>query len=264
MPGSSNVRVTLSWAPRSCGVTNLCQLAVAQWNGSQWNNNGNGGTTGSFLTGTVITGATCSAPASVTAFGPFTLASTSNNNPLPVELVSFEATARPDHVDLKWVTAGEMNNDHFVVEKTRDEVAFEEVVQVTGAGNSQSSIVYSEIDPDPWPGISYYRLRQVDFDGTSTLSDLVAVEYVTMDNILLYPNPYTGDELWIEVMPAGKGLFEIECLDASGRRVAQWRVDQEEGRSRIDLRPATVLGSGSYTIRVHRDGRTFAAPLIVL
>jgi hypothetical protein len=69
--GSSNVAVTLSWDTRSCGVSNLADLRVARWDGTQWTDKGNGGTTGNTTAGTVVSGA------AVNGFGPFTLASTS-------------------------------------------------------------------------------------------------------------------------------------------------------------------------------------------
>ncbi len=196
--GTSNVNVTLSWENiRSCGVTNLSELAVARWDGSQWRDHGNGGTTGNTSAGTVTTAA------AVTNFSPFTLASVTANNPLPVELISFDAVVNDgSQVDLKWVTATEINNDYFVVEKSKDGKNWEEVVWVDGAGNSNYTLEYYETDENPYEGISYYRLKQVDFDGKTSYSEIVPVAFEKNieKNITVLPNPVKrGEAIYLEI-----------------------------------------------------------------
>ena len=100
---TSNVVVTLSFENgRSCGVTNLNDLAVARWDGTQWRNHGNGGVMGTLAAGTVASAGTVSAFLPSTAF---TLASFSMANPLPIELVSFTAEPVGNVVRTEWVTA---------------------------------------------------------------------------------------------------------------------------------------------------------------
>ncbi len=258
--GSSNVAVSLSWAPRSCGVTNIADLHVARWTGALWRDHGNGGTTGSTTAGTIVTAGT------VSSFTYFTLASGTLNNPLPIELVRFEAIARPDHVDLQWVTASESNNDHFVVERTRDGVAFEEVVMVPGAGNSSALLTYTDIDADPLPGLSYYRLVQVDLDGTATYSDLVPVRYDTDEHsaILVYPNPTDGSSAWL-VMPEGllQGHARLMLSDATGRVVMVRDLELTGTTGRIDLLGGADLRSGAYTVHLQAADAERSTRLIV-
>lgn len=88
-----------------------------------------------------------------------------NTTLLPVELTSFDAISVENEVHLSWVTLTERNNDHFVVEKSKDGKSFQFVQDVDGAGNSVEIKNYNVEDKAPYSGISYYRLRQIDFDG---------------------------------------------------------------------------------------------------
>ncbi|MCC7332910.1 MAG: T9SS type A sorting domain-containing protein [Flavobacteriales bacterium] len=182
--GSSNVSVTLSWNnPTSCGVNNLSQLLVSRWDGTMWKDHGNGGTTGNVTTGTVIS----SAP--VTTFSPFTLATTTSNNPLPVQLLNFEAELNKKVVNLKWMTETEINNDFFTVERSKGLSLWIEISEVKGAGNSNYKLSYSAIDQNPLDGISYYRLKQTDFNGEYSYSDIESVNNKNLNEFLIYPNP---------------------------------------------------------------------------
>ena len=96
---------------------------------------------------------------------------------LPIELLSFEAVRNGDNVKLEWVTASESNNSFFTIERTIDGLEYENITMVQGAGNSTSAIHYSAIDPAPYRGLSYYRLKQTDYDGKHSWSSLVPVHY---------------------------------------------------------------------------------------
>ena len=122
----------MSWDTRSCGVTVLSELMVASWDGSQWKDLGNSGTTGTTASGTII------ATSAASANNIFTLASASINNPLPVELLTYDVKLKNNKVRIDWTTAVEINNDYFVVERSTDAYNFEELERVQGAGNSQS------------------------------------------------------------------------------------------------------------------------------
>ena len=78
---------------------------------------------------------------------------------------------------LDWSTASERNNDYFTIERSASGQDFEEVARVDGAGNSVSTVNYTDRDPWPLPGTSFYRLRQTDFDGTTSVSNMVPVSY---------------------------------------------------------------------------------------
>ena len=115
-----------------------------------------------------------------------------NSVPLPVELIAFDVTCQQSKVVINWSTATEINNDYFVIEKSADAVNFFEVTTIYGAGNSNTLLDYSYIDKNNSSGVNYYRLKQVDFDGTTTYSQLISMSDCNNEgdlNIQLYPNP---------------------------------------------------------------------------
>ncbi|MDQ3048276.1 MAG: T9SS type A sorting domain-containing protein [Bacteroidota bacterium] len=240
--GTSNVSPTLYWesGTRSGINTFTSDLHVARWDGSAWQDHGSGTMTGSAAAGSITTGA------AVTAFSPFTFASITAStaiNPLPIELLSFEAHLNVNQVDLKWATSSETNNDFYTIEKSRDGQSFEFVTQVDGAGNSTSYIEYFDIDRSPYQGVSYYRLKQTDFNGKFSYSSIVPVEYNTNteSDISIFPNPgevgsssyiifneFQGEEVLVVVRDiAGKELYakiivvafdnEISAIDTEGK-----------------------------------------------
>ncbi len=109
---------------------------------------------------------------------------------LPIELLSFAASPKGDNVQVDWVTTTEINNNYFTVQRSSDGFYFEEVQQIKGAGNNSSLRSYSLIDTAPYDGNSYYRLKQTDFDGKITYSNLVNVYFEKSFDFNIYPNPF--------------------------------------------------------------------------
>lgn len=110
---------------------------------------------------------------------------------LPVELVSFEGKLNGQKVDLNWKTASEKNNDHFQIQRSADGLQFESIGTIQGNGNSVTPINYQFTDNQPYSGVSYYRLLQVDYDGQTEFSNIIAIQNSTFENhkITLFPNP---------------------------------------------------------------------------
>jgi len=231
--GGSNVSVTLSWNSADCVgpyIGDPSTLRVARWNGSSWVNHGNGGTTGNSATGTIVSSG------AVTSFSPFTLASTSSANPLPIELVDFVATPLGSNVELNWTTLSELNNDYFTVDRSLSGVEFEEVGRVKGAGTTTSVQTYSYVDTQPHHGLSYYRLKQTDFDGAITFSNVVKIDLTTPTQIAVVPNPIARSTV---ATINYKGSFAV--FNSMGQRVLMI-----ENSNELDTRG---LPSGVYSIK---------------
>lgn len=117
---------------------------------------------------------------------------TATMNPLPVELVAFTGKARTGRVELAWNTASERSSAYFAVERSANaQDAFQSIGKVTAAGNSSRPTDYRFVDAQPL-ALGYYRLRQVDMDGTTSYSPLIAVTAAPALALEAYPNPSNG------------------------------------------------------------------------
>ena len=121
-----------------------------------------------------------------------TIGNTNVSMPLPVELLSFNATADQNNVLISWTTTTETNNDFFTVERSPDAIQWEKLENVKGAGNSLSTLDYQTIDANPYFGRSYYRLKQTDFDGQSSYSEIAQVSRFNDRDVKVVPNPSSG------------------------------------------------------------------------
>ena len=121
------------------------------------------------------------------------------DTPLPIELMSFNLIPYKEHIQVVWKTASETDNDFFTIERSKDGFSWEKVIKLHGAGNSSSILEYTSPDKYPHNGISYYRLKQTDFDGQFSYSDIKSITFnkSTTNNIRAYPNP-TYSQLTIE------------------------------------------------------------------
>ena len=98
------------------------------------------------------------------------------NSGLPIELLSFDAIHRNNQeVQLSWITLSEINNDYFTLERSTNGLKWNEIQRIKGAGNSKEMLHYRYVDRYPLAGISYYRLKQTDFDGSFTYSKIKSV-----------------------------------------------------------------------------------------
>ena len=106
---------------------------------------------------------------------------------LPIELTNFSAVKNGHRVELSWQTASEINNDRFEIQRSSDASRFESIGKVDGEGNSQRLVDYAYTDEDPMTGVNYYRLMQVDIDGTRAFSDVISVKMDKSTRIRITP-----------------------------------------------------------------------------
>jgi uncharacterized repeat protein (TIGR01451 family) len=183
--------------------------------------------------------------------------------PLPVELVEFTAQAVHNlDAALAWTTASEKNNDHFEVERSLNGTDYVKIGQVAGQGSTASATAYALTDAGvarKATGTVYYRLKQVDTDGTATYSPVRSVVFTTAltPAIALFPNPATtATQLDLSQLPTGS--YEVSVLDATGRVVL--RATAIAGATQaLDL---NTVASGTYTVRVLGQGLNLTKRLI--
>lgn len=140
-----------------------------------------------------------------------------SNGVLPVSLISFHATSKTIGASLTWSTASELNNKHFVLEKSADGVSFTPIATLAGQGTSSIKSNYQYIDKD-FNGSAYYRLTQVDLNGEQVVyTDLVKYLKFTGLAVVAYPNPTTG-QLFVNT-DGIKINSEVRLTDIKGKVV---------------------------------------------
>jgi len=235
------VPVTLSWvADDDNGLTSFAQAQAwrAPVGSAQW------GGVGSPQAATV-SGANRSFSFATAALGRLTVSNSAN--PLPVELTRFTAEAQGADALLRWATASEKNNDRFEVEASADGRTFRRIGQVPGHGSSAQPHDYQLVDPAIARYAAspvYYRLRQVDADGTATYSPVRTVAMKAGPATLaLFPNP-TADRA--ATLTGAHPGTTVTVLDAVGRQVLAATADAT-GTAVLVL--PTALATGVYVVR---------------
>ena len=171
---------------------------------------------------------------------------------LPVVLTRFAGR----HVDgrgnqLDWTTAVEKNSDRFVLEHRTPAAPFAPVATLRAAGDSETERTYTHTHRDVGPGLHYYRLRQLDLDGTETLSNTVVVQAAGEPPVTVSPNPTRG-VVRLQLPPRADAGVSLELYDAQGRPVFR-RAALPSGTHRIDL---SHLPNGVYGVRIPQLGFT--------
>ena len=192
----------------------------------------------------------------------------SNSGFLPIELVEFNAIVNEDRVEISWTTASEINNDYFIVEKSKDTFIWSKVIEAKGAGNSNIIINYFEIDNNPLMGLFYYRLTQVDFDGKQETFNIIPVENaIKGEGIMnIYPNPVNKGEcisLSFESLHRDKQGILVVLRDIRGNEAYSIIkfVDCKDGLVVIDI--PHHLTSGTYLVVATSENLLYSKKIII-
>ena len=171
---------------------------------------------------------------------------------LPIELVSFTADCDGHSALVEWTTATEKNNDYFSLERSDDAINFTEIARVAGAGNSIEPLDYSYTDYGIHSGDNYYRLVQVDYDGTRTASEIIVANCIEPNvgepDVQAYPNPF-NDDLTIELDNFGNRPARIEVFDMLGKLIYTGKVAAPQNYYETILNLSN-LPPAAYNIRV--------------
>ena len=167
---------------------------------------------------------------------------------LPVTLTRFEAKAHGLDAQLTWTTAQEKNNRYFQVERALDGSAFEPVQQVAGAGTTTAPRAYAHLDAGAGllARTAYYRLKQVDYDGTFAYSTVQAVRFADVTDAVLYPNPAT-EQLLVRLPASADALTALTVYSALGQQLLHQPVEARP-EATLDVRR---LPAGTYLLRLH-------------
>jgi PKD-like domain len=190
---------------------------------------------------------------------------TITNSPLPIALVSFDASVENGIVYLKWETSSEYENDFFLIERSEDGKTFESFLKVDGAGTSHGQLKYQARDTNPFRGTSYYRLSQTDYDGTVTYFRVLIIKVESFGEVTkLYPNPVDRDALLhIDYFAEEDGLVKISIVDPAGTGSESQMVNVKAGVNLFEFTPH-FKSSGVHVIIIRSRDKAQALRLVVL
>lgn len=175
--------------------------------------------------------------------------------PLPIELIEFRGEILNGISHLYWTTNSELNNDYFTVEHSIDGINFTKVVKQKGAGNSSTQINYQGQHLQPQIGLNYYKLRQTDYNGTYSHSEVITLKFDD-DQTLIYPNPALQE---VTIKKKSINNYSINILDLQGKRVPFTISSNSDNTMTLVL---TELSAGIYFVELSAHGSTERIKLI--
>jgi 6-phosphogluconolactonase (cycloisomerase 2 family) len=188
--------------------------------------------------------------------------------PLPIELVNFEVEPMDETAIISWTTATEIDNDYFVIERSEDGYTFEPVETVLGAGNSNATLSYKLVDEQPLKGTSYYRLKQVDFDGHYTYSDLRDFYFTEEESeceLTVFPQP-CSDQCNINIGSCGvqnDAPYQVSIYNMQGEQVFSKQGSVTKDQTFTKSVSTNNLTSGMYVLVVSLSDKNYATKLMV-
>lgn len=186
---------------------------------------------------------------SVSSGGYFTCPSCISN--LPIELIEFNALKTDRTVQLNWSTNSEKDNDYFTLEKSVNGIDFEVVGYMNGMGTVSNEHHYTLVDANPFNGISYYRLKQTDFNGIFTYSNIVPINFKEEYSYAIVPNPASE---FVLVTGKNTNKITVAIFNSLGQQMEINPNFETEGV----FIPTAHLSKGAYTVRItSQDKVTF-------
>ena len=157
---------------------------------------------------------------------------------------------------INWATASETNNSRFVLERSTDGVTFVNIAPPVSKGNGAN---YSHTDYSPLAGTSYYRLSQVDKDGTKVTFDPVVVNFSLQDkaSVNVYPNPVVSGKITINL--AGNKFTKLQLVNLQGQSLQSLKIAANETEKTVDI---SAFPSGTYFILLS-DGTNITTKKVI-
>ena len=175
------------------------------------------------------------------------------SNIVPVQLIYFKGKMENSRSQLNWATATEINSDFFSVQRSIDLKDFVDIGKVKSAGDSRQRLEYSYFDEAPLPGVNYYRLKQVDKDGASEFSKIIAISPQSNGSkFAIYPNPSNGSEVNLQFDSID--LDGLRLIDMLGRDI-NFKIEAVSG-SNLKIVPSHELPNGLYFVTYSANGQS--------
>ncbi|MBI4930602.1 MAG: T9SS type A sorting domain-containing protein [Bacteroidetes bacterium] len=179
--------------------------------------------------------------------------------PLPVEWLSLSAECNRGDVTISWSTASEQNSDYFTVERSLDGNNFSAIATKPAGGNTSTIQNYSAVDADAYSGISFYRVKETDFNGAYIYSGTITVSGCAGDDIIIY-----GEEggAAININALEDGQYNIEMFDVLGQKITGQIANVTAGNNHIKLSPNNIA-SAIYVVKVFNNNNAIAKKVFI-
>lgn len=244
--------------PTLCGAG--IGAATYLWSNGQTTQTATGLCSGITYTCTITPPTNCNYKFYQTAIVP----ATANACILPMQLLSFTGNCVNKTKTFNWETATETNNKSFVLEHSTDGIKYEEVLSVSGTGNSTTNKKYKVEHPESNKDYKYYRLKQIDYNGEITYSKIIIVscnEFI-LTEISVFPNP-TNDNITVNFNSTFSGKLLIETVDVLGRSVGSNYFSINDGSNELNLN-VKELANGAYYLKISSEEGGFSESKKVL
>ncbi len=258
---ASSITLDVSNSGATSDDINDQALQVMVWDntGGEWDHLG-GVSSGAPSSGNVVSTATLSFSEKIVTSG------IESGSPLPVELLWLRGKEQNGVAHLKWKTAIEINNDHFLLEHSSDGLTWSKIDKISGSGNTSKPVVYEYIHQELVFGDNYYRLSQVDYDGRSAQLDVVRIEYSPTEEfleVLIYPNPASSENVNLRVRTTDEeNQMHVTVYDLMGNRFYQQTFDVF-GLFDQNLGREMHLESGIFILEVRQGNNVRKEKLLI-
>jgi Secretion system C-terminal sorting domain/CUB domain len=180
---------------------------------------------------------------------------------LPIELLYFKGSLLDDKVVVSWATASEKNNDRFEIERSSDGDHWKKIATIRGNGNTSSELKYSVEDVAPLYGVSYYRLKQIDYNGKSVVFDNIVIENSKARSIVAFPNPSNNEALKLQIRGFKNQDIQIELKSLVGEIILSRNIKSEMDNWQYDL--SSNAAEGTYLLSIKSNNYVSVKKVII-
>jgi hypothetical protein len=172
---------------------------------------------------------------------------------LPLEFTEFGGEKVKDQNLLHWATAREYNTSHFEIERSNNGMDFIKIGTLKSGNKKIENQIYQYWDQEPQTGINYYRLKQVDLDGTFTYTKTIAIDnqgiITSFEFQKIYPNPAQNLINFVFAVPASNSEIQIEVFDSNGKSVSKNTKNYQKGIQNFNQNLSS-FSKGLYILRI--------------
>jgi Secretion system C-terminal sorting domain len=182
--------------------------------------------------------------------------------PLPIELLSNESTCNDKNVVIKWTTASETNNDYFTIERSLDGINFTAIGIINGSGNSNNVLHYSFTDFNSFNGISYYRLKQTDYNGENKTFSIITAE--NCNSAFTNVNAFNNQNGAIAIAIDGESadVYTAILFDAQGKQLTNQVLSTAKGSNTFHLNISNI-NAGIYFLTIDNGNAITSKKILI-